>query len=124
MAHDKEGRIAVSKQILWAPKRDPILILEPADSPRIRSILDTPRGRIWSWFADGMVGIRMEDDGTIVLSDHRYGLYSDKTYSFFRAELPPGAPVDELEMVRPSQSRKKLNLGQEWLNGLKLMTAD
>ena len=122
VAHDKDGRIAISKQVLWASERDPILVIESADNPRIRAVLDTPRGRIWSWFADGMVGVELSDDGTIVLSDHRYGLYADKTFSFFKATLKPNEPIENLEMLRPSQSRKGLDIGHEWSTGWRLIT--
>ena len=88
----------------------------------MRAALSSERGQIWRWFSDGMIGARRLDDGTLVFSDHRYGLYLDPTYSFFRAELLPDAAPSELSLIHPRRSRSGINFKQELRAGFQLVT--
>ena len=124
VARDANGRLAVSNQVLWAPERDPIHLIESETSPRIEAALASERGRIWRWFADGMVSVRTRSDGALVLPDHRYGLYTQHTTSIFRARLPAGAAPDALEFVSPREARRDLDMGAEFSAGWQLLTGE
>ena len=121
VARDSNGRIAISKQVLWAPERGRIIFVDSLDNERVRAALSSDRGQIWRWFSDGMIGVQRLTDGTLVFSDHRYGLYLDPTYSFFRAELQPDAAPSELSLVHPRRSRSGINFKQELKAGFELV---
>lgn len=96
-----DGRIAAATIVPWAPERSDIRILESDDSPRIQAALASERGGILQWFSGGYLTAKVLDDGTIRFIDHRYGMYSDPTYSPFQTVLDPGVEPWQLEMRHP-----------------------
>lgn len=88
VARDAQGDLRVGSLSTWRPSPIAFEAMERPDHPWVQRALQSERGQIFSWFADGMVGVRVEQAaGTtrVVLDDQRYGLVTDPTRSFWGA---------------------------------------
>jgi len=72
--------------------------------------LTTREGRIWAWFTDGYMQVRISTHTggarTVEMTDMKYGLYTDPTRSVFvaRAEIDASGAVEAVTRSRPSVS--------------------
>ena len=81
------------------------LELQSAGGDAARAVLDTPHGRIFEWFSDGMVWIRPRDEGEgYLLVDLRFGGITQPLIPIFAATATPaddGWRVDRAERPSP-----------------------
>ncbi len=118
VARDADGRLMVGAIVPWAPERHLLVALPAPDLPRAQAALDTPHGRTFAWFANGFISAEERPDGTW-LSDQRYGLFVETSWTPFRAWLPAGAPPEDLELA---QERGGLDAAAELAAGWALLT--
>ena len=117
-AVDAEGRIAVTTVVPWAADRTEIVFVEPVQTPRSEAALASPRGQLTQWFADDLLSVTAQADGTLWFRDHRYGMFTDPTWTPFQTVLPATAPAEALERGgRP----RDLDPAAEWAAGWALV---
>ena len=105
----------------WAPDRVSPRILPSAQGPRITAALSSEHGRTLVWFSDDLLTVSREDDGTLWFEDHRYGMYTDPSWTLFRAVLPVGGSEESLILRQPG-SDTALDPAEEIRAGWRLMT--
>lgn len=117
-AVDADGRIAVATVVPWAPERTQVVVVETDLTPRAQAALASPRGQLTQWFADDLLSVTEMPDGVLWFRDHRYGMFSDPTWTPFQSVLPADAlPTDLRREGRP----KDLDPAAEWAAGWALV---
>ena len=89
VARDAAGNLRVGMLSLCADRPIAFRQLDRPDDPLVARALESPRGRIFEWFALGMVSARVTRDpagARVALQDQRYGLLTDPGWSPFAAE--------------------------------------
>lgn len=88
VARDDDGNLRVGALSTWRPTPIRFAALERPDDPLVERALQSERGQIFTWFADDMVGVRVQQQGDrtkVVLEDQRYGLVTRPTQAFWGA---------------------------------------
>jgi len=88
VARDAAGDLRIATASSWSPEPESFTALDRPQDPFVSAALDSPRGRIFEWFAMGMVSARVErrQDGVEVhLRDQRYGMLTQPTAGLFGA---------------------------------------
>ncbi len=122
VARDAGGRIAVATLVPWAPERSVFAVVESVDDPRATAALASERGQILEWFSGGLLSVTRQDDGTLWLRDHRYGMLRDPTWSPFQTHLPADADPTDLRMQERAQRGDGIDPAAELAFGLSLVT--
>ena len=125
VAQLKDGRLVTGTLAPWAPERTRLDWITPDDTPLIREVLESEKGQIMLWFSDGFVSSQLQEDGSILFSDHRYGRFTDSTSSVFQFYLPVDGSAEDLTR-RPRSQRKgsKMDIGAELRAGWSWVTGD
>jgi inner membrane protein len=111
VAKDEAGNLAVGYRSVVAPRPASYVRLSRADGPMVRAALESERGRLFRWFAMGLVHARRE--GRVVwLSDQRYGSITAPTESVFRAKAMFDRR-DALQTVVRVEERPETDVGRE-----------
>lgn len=126
-ARDAEGNLRVGSLSTWRPSKIDFQSIERPDDPLVDRALASEKGQIFTWFADGMIGYRIErhENGTSVfLDDQRYGSALEPERSFWgaRAEFDNEGLLKEVTRERRSMDRFRSELGMTWnmmWNGVK-----
>ncbi|HUW57628.1 MAG TPA: metal-dependent hydrolase [Planctomycetota bacterium] len=126
VGRDREGNLRVGTVSTWAPREIRFQRIDRPGSPLVGSALESERGRLFAWFADGLVGARVEREGphtVVVLSDHRYGMVTDPAVSVFtaRARFDAG---DRLVDVELTHGDRDMDFGREIRTGWKLLKGE
>lgn len=129
-ARDADGRLMVGTIAPWAPERTTLTLLVSDEDPAVDAVLQTWEGGVLSWFSDGYLFIEVEDDGgqrIVSLRDQRYGMYSDPTWTPFRARAVVDAAgrVVEVRMAERGGgggTNGQIDPGAEWAAGWRLLT--
>ena len=121
VARDADGRIAVATVVPWAPERGDLAVLPSHHSPRVAAVLASRNGQTLTWFSDDLLTVAREADGTLWLDDHRYGMFTDPSWTPFRATLPPEAPTDALQLRDPGRGDVQLDPAAELRAGWSLV---
>ena len=113
-ARNEQGDLRVGMLSTW--KITPIEFHEVnrPGGPLVEAALESPRGRLFRWFADEMVGVRVvpHDTGTTVfLDDQRYGRATQPEASFWgaRAEFDGSGKLIAVERERRTAPREMRN---------------
>ncbi|MBW2526784.1 MAG: metal-dependent hydrolase [Deltaproteobacteria bacterium] len=88
VARDERGDLRVGALSTYKPTWIDFDEVNRPEHPLVSRALQSDRGRIFSWFADGFVGVRVEEQGSrtrVVLEDQRYGLVTQPTEAFWGA---------------------------------------
>lgn len=88
VARDERGNLRIGAVSTYRPTPMDFVAVERPDDPIVDRALASERGRIFEWFADGMVGVRIErhpDKTRVYLDDQRYGLVTDPAEAFWGA---------------------------------------
>lgn len=120
-AVDARGRVAVTTVVPWAPDRTELVVVDSVDSPRAQAALESERGQLTRWFADDLLSVTEHSSGDLWFQDHRYGMFSDPTWTPFRVVLPAGAPPDGL---RRGGEPRDIDPSAEWAAGWALVTGE
>ena len=86
VGRNDRGDLRVGYVSTWSPQPIGFDALNRPDDPLVASALDCPRGRTFTWFADGMVSARVRrgaDRAIVVLHDQRYGSVLRPTAGLF-----------------------------------------
>jgi len=121
VARDADGRVAVATVVPWAPERGTLAVLPSHSSPRADTVLASEHGQTLAWFSDALLTVDREADGTLWLYDHRYGMFTDPSWTPFRAMLPPSAPVDALQLRDPGSGGVQIDPAAELRAGWALV---
>jgi len=88
VARDADGNLRVGVVSSYAPNPMTFVSMDRSDDPLVKRALASPRGKLLQWFADGMVGARIEQHGDttrVMLDDQRYGSVTEPTAAFWGA---------------------------------------
>jgi inner membrane protein len=88
-ASDDRRNLRVGLVSTWEPREIRFIALDWLESPLVEKALRSENGRVFNWFADGLVSAHVEPQpgGTaVILEDQRSGNVTDLTRSFFVAE--------------------------------------
>jgi len=88
IASDEHGNLRVGFVSTWKPREIRFHALDRPTNPLVQEALQSENGRIFQWFADGLVSAHVQREGTgiaVILEDQRYGTVTDPTTSFFAA---------------------------------------
>jgi inner membrane protein len=88
IASDEHRNLRVGFVSTWKPREIRFHALDRPTSPLVEEALESETGRLFEWFADGLVSARLQRDGTqtiVVLEDQRYGTVMNPTTSSFAA---------------------------------------
>ncbi|MFT5680340.1 MAG: inner membrane protein [Myxococcota bacterium] len=121
VARDANGRIAVATLVPWAPERGTLVVLPSHSSPRVDAVLAADHGQTLTWFSDDLLTVEREDDGALWFYDHRYGMFTDPSWTPFRAMLPAEAPVYALLLKDPGSGGVQLDPAAELRAGWALV---
>ncbi|MFW5741095.1 MAG: metal-dependent hydrolase [Myxococcota bacterium] len=118
-ARNAEGDLRVGSLSTWQPTPIDFRAMGRPDDPLVARALQSERGKVFQWFADGMVGVRIErhEGGTSVwLDDQRYGsaLEPDRSFWGARAEFGPDGELIDVTRERRSMKRFRSELGLTW----------
>ena len=122
VARDADGRVAVGTIVPWAPDRSETRILPTLDGPRVSQTLQTDHGQTLRWFSDDLLTVTEDDDGALWFWDHRYGMYTDPSWTPFRATLPADASPEDLQLRQPDSGGNELDPLAELRAGWRLVT--
>ena len=100
VAVDSEGTIWAANVSVWFPRELSWVTIDGANDPRIDALMKTDEGRIFEWFADGYARAEWLDERTVVVRDHRYGMFSDLRWTPFtmRAERNESGAFKRIEL--------------------------
>jgi inner membrane protein len=87
-ARDAQGNLRLGSLSTWQPEKIHFQRVDMPDDPLVERALESDRGKTFRWFADDMVGVRVEhhDAGSSVfLDDQRYGSVLEPSRSFWHA---------------------------------------
>ena len=118
-ARDAEGNLRVGALSTWKPGSIDFSHIDRPKDPIVGRALESEKGRLFQWFADDMVGVRVEshDQGTSVwLDDQRYGsvLEPERSYWCARAEFDREGQLVDVTRERRSAKRIRSELGKTW----------
>lgn len=118
-ARDAEGNLRVGALSTWKPGKIDFRHIERPEDPLVARALSSEKGKVFQWFADGMVGVRVErhEGGTSVwLDDQRYGsaLEPDRSFWGARAEFDREGALVEVTRERRPMDRFRSELGRTW----------
>ena len=120
VAIDSNGTIWAANLSVWFPHELAWVTIDGAQDPQIRALMNTEEGRIFDWFADGYARAEWLDEQTIVVRDHRYGMFVDLRWTPFtmRAELDESGAFERIEL---QQRGDGLNISEELAAGWQQM---
>ncbi|MBE7465742.1 MAG: metal-dependent hydrolase [Planctomycetes bacterium] len=122
LARDAQGHLRLGFVSTWSPRPMTWIELprpvEPDAARLVRTVLESPRGRDFEWFAQGMLSTRVErrvDGSTVELLDQRLGLVTRSADPPFRliATLDAGDRILSVARERrsgPLEPRRELAL--------------
>ena len=125
-ARDRDGGLRVGTISTWAPRHIRFHRLDPPDGALARKALESEQGRLFVWFADGLVSTRVEREGpqsAVILSDHRYGTVTEPAKSIFTARALFDADNRLIE-VRLSHRNRDIDFRKELSVGWKLLKGE
>jgi inner membrane protein len=120
VAVDTSGTVWAANLSVWFPHELDWVQITGEQDPQIEAVLASEEGQIFSWFADGYALAERVDAHTVVIRDHRYGMFLDLSWTPFRlqAELDSDGQVQTVEL---QQDADGLDLGAELSEGLRQM---
>lgn len=108
-ARDAQGNLRLGSLSTWRPEKIDFQRVDMPDDPLVKRALDSDRGKTFRWFADGMVGVRIEhhDEGSSVfLDDQRYGSVLEPSRSFWHARAEFDREGSLVDVRREQRSMK------------------
>ena len=125
-ARDPDGDLRVGTVSTWAPRDIRFHRLDRSGGPLVKKALESERGRLFAWFADGLMSARIEREGaqtSVLLSAHGYGTVTDPTKSVFTARALFDADNRLIE-VQLSHGRSDIDFRKELSAGWKLLRGE
>ncbi len=118
-ARDADGNLRVGSISTWRPRRIDFRTIELPHDPLVSRALETERGKLFRWFADDMIGVRVEhhESGTSVLmDDQRYGsaLEPDRAFWSARAEYDKNGQLIEVSRERRAMKQFRSEIEPTW----------
>lgn len=118
-ARDAQGNLRVGALSTWRPGKIEFVRVDWPGDPLAARALESERGKTFRWFADDMIGVRIErhEGGTSVfLDDQRYGsvLEPDRSFWGARAEFDTEGKLLDVTRERRSMNRFRSELGSTW----------
>lgn len=111
VARDPQGNLQVTVASSWKPGPMTFVSMPRPRHHAVDTVLASERGRLFSWFADGMLGVRVDQgDGCVVvdMGDERYGLATDPTRAFWGVQAEVSDDGRLLDMRRVQHMRMDL----------------
>lgn len=108
-ARDTHGNLRLGSLSTWKPERIHFERVDLPDDPLVKRALESDRGKTFRWFADDMVGVRVEQhDGgsSVFLDDQRYGSVLEPSRSFWHARVEFDREGHLIDVKREQRSMK------------------
>jgi len=123
VAVDSMGTVWASNLSVWFPHELEWVQITGERDPQITAVLDTKEGEIFSWFADGFALAERVDSQSVVIRDHRYGMFRDLSWTPFRvrASLDSNGQIQSVDI---QERLDDLELGAELAEGWRQMMGD
>ncbi|HCH63776.1 MAG: hypothetical protein CL927_18280 [Deltaproteobacteria bacterium] len=107
VARDATGRLALGHASVSGSGATVPLMVQPATGPAVQAVLSHPMGQRYAWFADDMLGIRIEslDSGAerVHLDDLRYGAMTEPDRALWSAHFDVAADGTIIHLERDSR---------------------
>jgi inner membrane protein len=118
-ARDAHGNLRVGALSTWRPGKIDFRRVDRPSDPLVARALESDRGKTFRWFADDMIGVRIErhEGGTSVfLDDQRYGSALEPERSFWgaRAEFDGEGKLVDVTRERRSMKKFRTEIGTTW----------
>jgi inner membrane protein len=118
-ARDAQGNLRVGVMSTWRPAPIAFERVDRPSHPLVDQALASEHGQVFRWFADEMIGVRVETtaEGTSVfLDDQRYGSALEPTRTFWcaHAQFDHEGKLTGMSRERRSMGRLRSELGATW----------
>ena len=109
----EDGNFILGQMSGLVPDEPCFFSLQSQQDMLVRNALDTREGRLFRWFAQGMVSAEVKDD-TVTLYDHRYGMASSPKSTPFCCRFVFDENGYLLEAKRVRGNRERLSIKKEF----------
>jgi inner membrane protein len=126
IASDEHRNLRVGLVSTWKPREIRFHALDWPTSPLVEEALKSENGRLFNWFAAGLVSAHIQREAAgraVILEDQRYGGVTDPARSFFAAAALFDAS-GRLTGVHLLRDRRRFNLREELAAAWRLLRGE